>query len=71
MYNPLSNKAEEFICDHEINNTIHYAREHKDNKQLIEEILEKAGSEDAMHLYLNFRGKEPDIEPLLANRGLN
>ena len=42
MYNPLSNKAEEFICDHEINNTIHYAREHKDNKQLIKEILEKA-----------------------------
>ena len=35
------------------------------------EILEKAGSEDAMQLYLNFRGKEPDIEPLLANRGLN
>ncbi len=35
------------------------------------EILEKAGSEEAMQLYLNFRGKEPDIEPLLANRGLN
>ena len=34
------------------------------------EILEKAGSDDAMTLYMNFRGKEPDIEPLLINRGL-
>lgn len=34
------------------------------------EILEKAGSEDAMVLYENFRGRKPDIGPLLENRGL-
>lgn len=34
-------------------------------------ILEKGGSDEAMNLYLNFRGKEPGIEPLLKNRGLN
>jgi len=35
-----------------------------------ENILEKGGSDDAMTLYVNFRGKEPSIEPLLENRGL-
>jgi peptidyl-dipeptidase Dcp len=34
------------------------------------EILERAGEEDAMDLYINFRGKEPGIDPLLKNRGL-
>ena len=34
------------------------------------EILEKANLEDAMDLYLKFRGKKPGIEPLLKNRGL-
>ena len=33
-------------------------------------ILEKGNTEDAMQLYLNFRGQEPSIEPLLKNRGL-
>lgn len=34
------------------------------------EVLEKAGQKDAMDLYINFRGKEPGIDPLLKNRGL-
>jgi peptidyl-dipeptidase Dcp len=34
------------------------------------EILERSGEEDAMQMYLNFRGKAPAIEPLLDNRGL-
>jgi Zn-dependent oligopeptidases len=34
------------------------------------EILERAGDDEAMTLYLNFRGKSPDIKPLLKNRGL-
>ncbi|MDR0295990.1 MAG: M3 family metallopeptidase [Prevotellaceae bacterium] len=34
------------------------------------EILERGGDEDAMQMYLNFRGKAPMIEPLLDNRGL-
>jgi peptidyl-dipeptidase Dcp len=33
-------------------------------------ILEKGGSEEEMKMYLNFRGKEPTIEPLLKGRGL-
>jgi len=34
------------------------------------EILERAGQDEAMTLYVNFRGKEPGIDPLLKNRGL-
>jgi peptidyl-dipeptidase Dcp len=34
-------------------------------------ILEKMGTMDAEQMYLNFRGHQPDIEPLLRNRGLN
>ncbi|MBR4136196.1 MAG: M3 family metallopeptidase [Bacteroidales bacterium] len=33
-------------------------------------ILEKGNTEDAMKLYVAFRGHEPSIEPLLRNRGL-
>jgi len=34
-------------------------------------VLEKNGIENAMEMYINFRGREPQIEPLLKNRGLN
>ena len=34
------------------------------------EILEVAGERDAMDLYINFRGKQPGIDPLLKRRGL-
>ena len=34
------------------------------------EILSKGNLEDAMDLYVNFRGKKPGIEALLKNRGL-
>lgn len=33
-------------------------------------ILERGNTDDAMNLYMAFRGKEPSIEPLLKNRGL-
>ena len=33
-------------------------------------ILEKNGLMDAMQMFVNFRGREPQIEPLLKNRGL-
>jgi peptidyl-dipeptidase Dcp len=33
-------------------------------------VLERGGSEDAMALYVRFRGKEPSVEPLLERRGL-
>ncbi|MBQ1219175.1 MAG: peptidase M3, partial [Bacteroidales bacterium] len=34
------------------------------------EILERGSEVEAMELYVNFRGKEPGIDPLLKNRGL-
>ncbi len=33
-------------------------------------ILTPGGIDDAMNMYINFRGKEPGIDPLLKNRGL-
>lgn len=33
-------------------------------------ILSKGGSDDALELYKNFRGKEPSAEPLMKRRGL-
>ncbi len=33
-------------------------------------ILEKGGGEEEMTMYVNFRGKEPTIEPMLKARGL-
>ena len=34
-------------------------------------VLEKMGTMDAEQMWLNFRGRKPEIEPLLRNRGLN
>ena len=42
IYNPKSLKAEEFINDGEILDTIKYAEENKNNVELIDSILEKA-----------------------------
>lgn len=33
-------------------------------------VLEKGNSEDPMVLYKNFRGAEPQLEPMLKNRGM-
>ena len=33
-------------------------------------LLSRGGSKDAMELFIDFRGKEPNIEPLLKRRGL-
>ncbi len=41
-YNPKSMKAEEFINDEEIRETLEYAEKNKNNMELIEEIIEKA-----------------------------
>ncbi len=41
-YNPKSMKAEEFIDHSEILETLKYADENKDNKELLKEIVEKA-----------------------------
>ena len=42
MYNPKSMRAEEFIDNQEILDTLEYAEKNKNNLELIEEILEKA-----------------------------
>lgn len=42
MYNPKSLKAEEFIDDQEILDTLEYAEANKNNMELIDSILEKA-----------------------------
>lgn len=42
MYNVMSPKAEEFISDEEIKECLKYAEENKNNRELIEGILEKA-----------------------------
>jgi peptidyl-dipeptidase Dcp len=36
-----------------------------------EEILSKGGTRPGMELYVSFRGREPEIGPLLEKRGLN
>ena len=36
-----------------------------------EEILSKGGTRPGMELYMNFRGRQPEIGPLLEKRGLN
>lgn len=42
MYNPKSAKAEEFIDNQEIIETLDYAEKNKNNLELINEIIEKA-----------------------------
>ena len=42
MYNPKSHKAEEFISHQEILETLKYADDNKNNRELIEQILQKA-----------------------------
>lgn len=48
MYNPNSSKAEEFINNEEILATLAYADEHKHDKQLIEQIIDKAKLEKGL-----------------------
>ncbi len=42
MYDPKSSKAEEFICHEEIEDTLAYAEAHKNDRELIKSIIEKA-----------------------------
>lgn len=42
MYNVMSPKAEEFISNEEILESLEYARENKNNREVIDRILEKA-----------------------------
>lgn len=40
-------------------------------KSFRENVLEKGGTEDPMALYVKFRGREPKVDALLADRGLD
>ena len=56
--------------------TVEWFREHgglsrENGTHFRQSLLSKGGSEDAMELYRNFRGREPDIAPLLKRRGLD
>lgn len=42
IFNPASGEAEEFINHQEILDTLQYASEHKNDRELIENLLEKA-----------------------------
>lgn len=42
MYNPKSAQAEEFICHDEVLSSLEYAEKNKHNRELIDQILEKA-----------------------------
>ena len=42
MYNPKSHKAEEFICHQEVEESLAYAEENKNNLELVDSIIEKA-----------------------------
>jgi len=39
-------------------------------KRFVDEILSKGGTDDPMVLYVNFRGREPQIDALLERKGL-
>ncbi len=39
-------------------------------RAFLHEILERGGSKDAMDLFIAFRGREPQIEPLLRHSGI-
>jgi peptidyl-dipeptidase Dcp len=43
----------------------------KNGQHFRDTLLSRGNSEDAMKLFLQFRGKEPDVKPLLERRGLN
>ncbi|MFI3319763.1 MAG: [FeFe] hydrogenase H-cluster radical SAM maturase HydG [Rikenellaceae bacterium] len=48
IYNPKSQSAEEFINHDEIEQTLEYATANRDNRQLIESIIEKAASKKGL-----------------------
>jgi oligopeptidase A len=39
-------------------------------RRFLRSILERGGSRDAMEAFVEFRGRKPEIEPLLRQMGL-
>jgi len=42
----------------------------KSGKLFLNNILEKGGSAEPMDLFVKFRGRKPEIEPLLRHSGI-
>ncbi len=40
-------------------------------QRFLREILSRGGSKEAMDLFINFRGREPSVEPLLRQQGIS
>jgi len=40
-------------------------------QRFLNEILSQGGSKEAMDLFINFRGREPSVEPLLKQQGIS
>ena len=77
MYNVMSPKAEEFINHEEILESLAYAEANKNNRELIEEILEKAKErkglshrEAAVLLDCGLEDKNQEIFALAQGSGL-
>ena len=62
MYDVKSPHAEEFICHEEILDSLKYAEENKNNKELIKSIIEKARACKGCLLYTS--RKDVQEEPL-------
>ncbi|MCP3673117.1 MAG: oligopeptidase A [Gammaproteobacteria bacterium] len=43
----------------------------KSGEHFLKEILSQGGSKEAMALFVNFRGREPSVEPLLVQQGIS
>jgi len=43
----------------------------KSGEHFLKEILSQGGSKEAMDLFVNFRGREPSVEPLLVQQGIS
>jgi oligopeptidase A len=40
------------------------------SRRFLHSILERGGSRDSMEAFIEFRGRKPEIEPLLRQMGL-
>ena len=45
--------------------------DHKTGLDFMHSVLEQGGSRDAMELFVDFRGREPDVEALLRHSGID
>ena len=56
-------------CVQRVRRTRHLQRS-RSSRRFLTAILEQGGSRDAMEAFVEFRGRKPQIEPLLKQLGL-